>query len=329
MKFDIVRQPFVPAFLTLAALAVAAVGASDMPAAVAAPAADAPELWLPGEAVMRFQTAFPGWARAFACLLIIVAGIRTGHLTVRYNLYTVNTCLAIPLFGIIAGGLTAGNADFRTFLCSFLLILSIRHFCRSSSPNYAFDAIFRASLCLGTLILLCPKTLLLLSLLPLAIFRFNRTLRESVVAVAGLSLPTLVLCYVDWGAGHPFHAPLLAVGREFMQGSWFRLFAEMPLGTQISGCIFSICAIFALHTFFSNLYALGIKARRIFVYHIEMLLLIAASLCLPDSPTAMLALWAVPAAVLLPLFFVRIHPAMASPYYVILLAGTLFYLILQ
>ncbi len=323
MKFDISRQPFVPAFLTLAALAATAVYGPDN-SIVAAPAADGSGLWMPGELVLRFQAAFPGWARALACLLFLIAGIRAGHFTVRYNLYMLNTCLAIPLYGIIAGGLTAGCADLHTFLCSALLVFAIRNFCRCYSPNYAFDAIFRASLYLGLLIVLCPKSLPLLLMLPLAVFHFHRTFRELVVALAGLLLPLFTLCYVDWGAGNLFYAPVLALGEELVAGRFFRLVLELALPLQVLGGALLLFSILALHSFYSDVYAVSTKSRRILAYHIEIFLLVLGIACLPDAPTAVFALWAVPAAVLIPVFFVRTHPGVAQPIYAALLAAAVF-----
>lgn len=329
---NLARQTFVPAFLTLAALAAAALYAfpgGEATAAVSFAATAGDGLWMPGELLMRFQSAFPKWAQALTCLLIVATGTRTGYLPVRYNLYPVNTYLAMPFFGIIACGLDVGHIDLYTFVCAFLLILSIRNFCRSYSPNFAFDPIFRGSLYLGTLVILCPKALPLLLLLPLALVQFHRTLRELIIAVAGVLLPVLTLCYVDWGAGHPFFAPLLAMGQELPQGEFLRLFFDMPLRAQLLGggvLFFIVCA---LVSFRSELYVTGVKAQRLVAFHLEAFLLVLAIAMLPGAPTLLFALAAIPAAVLLPWFFVQTHPIVAQPVYLILLGGAFANMYLQ
>lgn len=330
MKFDIARQAFIPSFLTLAALAATAVyGPAATAAASAAPVIPVSDFRLPGELLVRFQQAFPGWARALTCLLIVVTGIRTGHLTVRYNLYTTNTCIAIPLYGVLAGGMTAGAADLPMFVSALFLILSIKNFCRSYSTGYAFDAIFRGALYLGILLVLSPKALPLILLLPLAVIHFHRTFRELLVALTGLLLPVLLLCYVEWGLGNEFHAPLLALGEKLVDGPWLRIFVDLPFGARLLAGGAAVLLIFAMQYFYADLYAVSSKSRSILVYHLEILLLTAAAACLPGATTAVLALAAIPMSALLPLFFVRAHPGVAQPIYALCLAGALCNMILQ
>lgn len=333
MKFDIARQAFIPSFLTLAALAPAAVygpvAAAAAASAVPAVAGTVVDFRLPGEFLVLFQNSFPGWARALTCLLIIVTGIRTGHLTVRYNLYTTNTCIAIPLYGVLAGGLTAGAADLPMFVSALFLILSIKNFCRSYSTSYAFDAIFRGALYLGILLILSPKALPLILLLPLAVIHFHRTFRELIVALTGLLLPVLLLCYVGWGLGNEFHAPLLALGEKLIAGQWLLFFVELPFGVQLLGGAAVVLLIFAMQYFYADLYAVSSKSRSILVYHLEILLLIAAVASLPGATVSVFALAAVPLSALLPLFFVRAHPGIAQPIYALCLAGAACNMILQ
>lgn len=329
---NLTRQTFVPAFLTLAALAATALYAFPGSGATAAasfalPAGDL--LWMPGDLLLRFQSAFPKWAQALTCLLIVVTGTRIGYLSARYNLYPVNTYLAMPFFGIIACGAGAGHIDLHTSVCAFLLILSIRNLCRSYSPNFAFDSIFRGALYLGLLVILCPKTLPLLLLLPLALVQFHRTLRELIVAAAGVLLPVLTLCYVDWGAGHPFLAPVLAMGQELPQGEFLRLVFDMPFRAQLLGGAILFCVVCALLSFRSELYATGVKVQRIVALHLEAFLLVLVIAVLPGAPTAVFALAAIPAAVLLPWFFVQTHPIVAQPAYLMLLAGAFANMYLQ
>ncbi len=330
MKFNIARQTFFPAFLTLAALAGTAVYLPQTGAAAQATATVAGDaLWMPGELLLQFQAAFPGWARALTCLLIVIAGTRAGYLPVHYNLYSSNTCLAIPFFGIAACGLTVGHTDLPTFVAVLLLVLAIRNFCRSYSPNYAFDAIFRGALYLGALAVVCPKALPLLLLLPLALIQFHRTVRELIIAVAGLLLPALTLCYANWGAGHPFLAPITAIGHEMTRGELFSVFFGRPLLSQLLGGGLLFCFILGIYAFQAELYAISVKAKRILVFHIEVMLLIAVATALPSAPTAIFALAAVPVAVVTPWFFIRTHPIVAQPTYLLLLAGALANIYLQ
>ena len=302
MRFDIARQPLVPAFLTLLLIAVvamrgadphalpdriippttdcAAASGTETPPAALRERNDAPgtepaetENVRPGLAVRmpavwssQFQHNHPGWARWIGGLLLIFGGMCTGRLTVRNNLYSVGTCLAIPLYAIAACAPGFGG-DFLTALAgAALLAFATKNYCRSFRNGYAFDAVFRASLYLGTAFLAGR---------PLALF-------------SALPLPNLL--------------PTAAIG---------------ALGL--------LAALFVL----SDLYAVGTKPRFILIYNIVLLALTAAVLCGPGAVRTDTTLIAVPAAILLPFLFVRIHRAIVWPLYLILLAFTLISSILQ
>ena len=260
MKFDIARQPLVPAFLTLAALAVVAMWSAGGPAVSTAVqaghaagtvdigrnAAGALAVSSPGELLAQFQAAHPVWARWIAGLLMLFTGMSVGRLTVRYNLYSVGTCLAIPLYGAIACGLAVGGDCLTTFAASALLALATKNFCRSYCNGFGFDAIFRASLYIGLLPLVATAAAPLLILLPLAVMLFRRTLREVAVAVAGLLLPALTLCYVNWAAGGEFLAQVAEPGSAFIAGTPLSLFLSTPVQNLVlPGAVF-LLAVFPL-----------------------------------------------------------------------------------
>ena len=336
MKFDIARQPLVPAFLTLAALAVAAMwGAAGRGCdpALAGGAAILPEGALttasPGELLLQFQTAHPVWARWIAGLLIIFTGMCAGRMTIRYNLYSVGTCLAIPLFGAVVCGLAVGDDYLPVFTASALLALSIKNFARSFCNGYGFDAIFRASLYLGLLPFVSTAALPLLLMMPLAVLLFRRTLREVTVAAVGLLLPAFIICYINWGAGGDFPAPLTALGNAFIAGKPLMLFTAIPFRNLILlGGIF-VLDLLALLFFLSDIYAVGTKSRTILIYNISVLVLTAAVLCGPAATPGAVAFAAVPSAMLLPFMFVRIHRSIALLLYLLLLASAIVGIVLQ
>ena len=166
-------------------------------------------------------------------------------------------------------------------------------------------------------------------LLPLAVMLFRRTLREVAVAVAGLLLPALTLCYVNWAAGGEFLAQVAEPGSAFIAGTPLSLFLSTPVQNLVlPGAVF-LLDLTALLFFLSDIYALGTKPRLKFIFNISALLLTAAALCGPAATPATVALAAVPSAVLLPFMFVRIHRAIALPLYLLLLASAVISAVLQ
>lgn len=352
MQFDIARQPLVPAFLTLFALAVTAVCVTAPAAAPQTPEAArcGAELLLPmpGELLSRFEAAHPFWAKTAAALLLTLAGMTVGRFTTRYNLYSVGTCAAIPLVAIVAcgagvggaeigaagiggtgaGAMGAGGVPLHGFAATALLALSAKNFCRAYRSGYSFDALFRATLYLGMLALVSPAALPLSLLLPAAVALFDRTLREVLVAAAGLLFVPLLFCYVNWGAGGSFRAPLAELVGHYA-GTPCAMLRALPLHRLILSGGALLCSILSLCAFFTDIYATGTKQRAMLLFATGLLLLVALLLCTPAATPGDMALLAVPAAVLIPFFLVRTRRFLSSAIYLLLLAGAFASLLLQ
>ncbi len=327
MKFDIARQPLIPAFLTLAALTAAAMWnidvAQGLPPA-ATPAADpAFAITLPEAGLRLFQTAHPLWSKWIAALLLLLAGTAIGRTGIRYNLYSVSTCLPIPLFGCLVSGVLLNDQFLAATLAAALLTLALKNYCRSFCNGFGFDAIFRASLYLGMLPLVDPAALPMLLMMPLAILLFRRTLREATVALAGLLLPGLLVAYINWGAGGSFTALFTHTAATFADGPLAGLFASLPLQELAVLGGMAVLDLLSGLFFLSDIYAVGTKARLIFIFIIGTLLLAALTLCGPAADAGTLSLLAVPSALMLPFMMVRTHAPVALLFYLLLLGGAL------
>ena len=256
MKFDIARQPLVPAFMTLFALAVAAMCAGIPVPDTETSGAVREALPLLGGQLARFQAAYPVWSKFAAGFMLLFAGMCTGRISIRYNLYTVGTCLPIPLYAIVACGIATGGNYLAGFAASMLLALATKNYCRAFCNGYGFDAIFRASLYLGLMPLIYAPALPLLLLLPLAVLLFRRTFREVVVATAGLLLPIFTACYVSWGSGAEFTAPLVTVGQSAIEGMPLQLFLDIPLPALVMAGGIVLLDLTALFFFLADIYGL-------------------------------------------------------------------------
>ena len=192
-----------------------------------------------------------------------------------------------------------------------LLALAAKNYFRSYCNGYGFDAIFRASLYLGLLPLVYAPATPLVLILPLAILLFRRTFREVVAAAAGLILPVLTACYVSWGAGEEFTAPVTALADAVVSGVPLWIFTALPLPSLVMLCIIAALALTALFFFLSDIYAAGTKPRFILIFNIGILAMTLALLCTPSVTPEAFTLTAVPAALLFPVLFVRIDRRIA------------------
>lgn len=368
MAFNISRQSLVPAFLVLLALAITTVWSLGSSRDVAAQATkaivtsrtvaadstqtdaaqagttdarhtpdvvhnanSAPDVLfgMPGTWLTKFRESYPGWSAAIAGLMIVFAGMVLGRMAIRYNLHAVKTCIAMSLFGIVACGLPVGDNYLAAFVAAALLTLSIKNYARAFCNGYGFDGIFRAACYQGMLLVLSPSTAPLVLLLPLAVVLFQRTLREALVGVFGLVLPLAVLCYVNWGAGGSFSAPIRYLGDQITAGAFFSLFSQISIPTRIMLGTVVLLDLFAVMLFLSDLYNVSTKPRFILIFNIGVLLLTAAIVASPASSTDAFALLAIPSAMLLPVLFVRIQYWIALTIYLLLLAGAACGILLQ
>ena len=351
------RQLFVPAFLTLLLLGIIAlwVAPATAPAGVTLPwtgqtaptsAADeahtlptnatasvqaetpsAPgeglAFALPGDLLRCFQSAYPGWARVAILLLLLVGGIALGRISVRSHLYGINTCLSLPLFGCFVLLLTGRDLSLPLVLAATLLALSIKRFGESFRDGYSFDLLFRASFALGCLLLVQPSALPLLLLLPFGVLLFQRTRRETVVALAGMLFAALLLCYANWSLGGSFLAPVLAIWEQFATGTIAGLFRSGFLPWMAVAGTILLLDIGGIGSISVNLYSVGARARYILLFNIGVLVLCLALLCGPAATAGDALLMAVPSSVLLPFLFVRTRAALSSLLYVVFLLGAM------
>lgn len=334
MKFNIARQPLVPAFLTLAALTALAMwgiptGGPFNPESLSIPTHGQMAIPSIEELLAQFEGARPGWSRAIGALLMLFTGMSLGRLTLRYNLYSVGTCLAIPFYAALVTALAPNGNVLTPLLAATLLTLSVKNFARSYCNGYGFDALFRATLYLGILLLVMPATLPLIILLPIAIIRFHRTLREVAVALVGLLLPLFAFGYINWGAGGQLTAPGTLAVEALTNGS--ALTPVQSFGVEKLSAIGTVLLLdlAAIFFFLSDSYAAGNKPRAIFSFEIGVLILIVPTLLNPISTTGAILLLAVPSAVLIPFLVVRVHHLTALILYSILVAGSLVVLFLQ
>ncbi len=326
MHFDIARQSFIPAFLTLFTVAVAFVCMFE-PAETSATTS---VMASPLTAILnQFQATHPILTKIAVVWLLLSAGLSIGRIAVRYNLYTVNTCLPITLFAIICCGGFGRQFILSEVIAILFLVLSVKNLFRAFRHDYGFDKIFRMGLYLGISIMVAPPLIPLLLLLPVGVVVFRRTLREVVVAIVGLFLGPATLCYIHWGMGGEFIDPLLLTWDNFATGRLFVLFGELPIGQQIFLALIVLFDLASFGFFFSHIYAVGPKKRFILGFQLCVFLLVMLTLCGPSATTGSVALLAIPSAIILPFFWVRTRRIVSTFFYLVLLFAMLFGLFIE
>ncbi len=329
MKFDIARQPLVPALLTLLIFVIVAMcGAGQgvaTPSVWSAVSAgiDGLELTMPAVWIERFQISWPRLARWISAFLILFAGLGVGRISIRHNLYGVGTCLNIALYGAILCGCFIDGNCLTTSVLALLSVRMMRNFSCAFRSSYAFDAIFRAGLYLGLAMLVSAEAAVLSLLMVIAVIMFRRTHRETLVGTIGLLLPIAALSYVNWGIGGSFTAPATALFNAAIAGTPLSLFVTIPSHRIILSVAVTLLAFMALVSFLVARYSASIKVRMIFLFGGYALALSVIMMLMPAARLGDGAFMAATAALLMPVMFVRTERNVATLLYVLLLLASL------
>ncbi len=325
MRPDIVRQPLLLGVFSLLVIITVAFLWGKMPTEGVGREIGTPL----GSLLRQFQDSYPLWAKLIAAAMLFVAGISTGRLAIRYALYPVNTSLAIPLYGLVSCGILLGGNYLADITAAFLLLQSTRNYFAGYRTGYAIGHAFRGSLLLGMLPLLYAPALVLPALFLPAAFCFRRTLREAFVALCGAMLPLLTTAYIVWGLGGGFGDTFVRLWEAFLTDSGYRLFENTPLLSPATlGIVLfiTLCGIFfSLACFRSQ----SLRVKGILTYTILLFAATAALAAAPCATPGLLAIVALPAALLMPQTFVRIQPTVGSLLYAVLYGGCIVNIILH
>ena len=318
---DLIRQPLPVATLTFLVIVAAAFTRA---LSLTYFSGTVPALCAPlGQYTAAIRTTMPVVAAVASGFMIVWAGLLTGRNSIRAELYTQRCYLAMPLFGVAGCGVILNNDFLTQSLVLLLLTMASRNFYNSFHRHYCFDRMFRGALCIGTIPLIYAPGIVLWLLVPLVVWLFRRTLRESIVAVAGLLLPLFFTCFGYWAADSGFLTPVNTIVDALQRSAGPILHAEnTPLPLILSGLILFLlfCAVASL---LFNIYQLSTKPRNILLYNIYLLVITVGICFLPGSTTISLTLTAPAIATLLPLVLTRINGIIASAFYLVIIVLTL------
>lgn len=313
---NLARQPFLLALLTLLALVTACMCCrpeASLPAGAAGSSPTFAARWL-----LDLHAAWPRVSWTLCGLLAVLSALMLGRLGVRYKLYSGGSLLAIPFYAVIACGVCLPADAPVGFSASFLLVLALRRYCASCRNGYAFDALFRGSICLGAIPLLYAPALPVAILLPAGLLLFKRTVRELLVALSGFLLPLFAFSYLHWAFGGSFGDVAMQLSAACGAAA-----AWNAADSVVALLLLAVLACIVLGGLFYQLdsrYTLSTKARAILSVDFWLLAACCAIPFLAGPSALLLPLVAVPASVLIPFLFVRLNIVVSNLLYLFVLA---------
>ncbi len=169
--------------------------------------------------------------------------------------------------------------------------------------------------------LIYSASLPLVLILPIALSLYRRTVREWIVALAGLLLP-LLLASASWnaaGCGWVFVIDSLRGAFTVHSGVW-AAFGEVGIDGYAYAGLSAIMLLLSMGAMISGLHKASVRVRKIYIHFICLMVFSMATLAMPSANISSLALIAVPAAIVLTVFFVRVRGWIALTAYVVLTA---------
>lgn len=275
-----------------------------------------------GELLAIFQREHRGWAVLFMFTTAITSAYLTTRSTVRYDLYSRRTFIAMVMFSLCTCCLFGCEEWLRSWTTLAVLHLACRNFEAGFRRSYGFGEMFRGSLFLGTVPLIYAPAATLLLLLPILLFLFRRPAREVPVVVVGLCLPIAICSYVWWGMGHPFGYFAERMVAAATTQSGYTLFGGAQLFDLLAMGAVLFVVLMALGVYLIEWSSLKFKARRIHVFYFLVALLTLASSLAEGSDCCTWLLMSLPLAVSMPLLFTRAESRFSTITYLLLVGLT-------
>lgn len=314
MNFNIAKQSLLLALLTL--LLIAIIAMMTIGDNVVAPS----NIGLFDSYIRDFQNNNPVASRIISSILIILTAFSVGRITVRYNLYVDNSSLAIPIYGLFAFSIVIINDYLIAYIISYMLVLAIKsYFAGYKLTKYGFDPIFRGSLILGLMPYLYPASIVLVLLIPASILLFKRSSREFIVSISGFILPSLLISYISWMVINEPFVHILNIIKSIASGKIIELAEYLPIYTYVVLGCYAMLFLISFYSYIKDRYLSSLKARKIVLFNLHLLVFTIAMLFIPTATTAGFALIAIPVAMFVPIALVHLKIRITLVIYVLLL----------
>jgi hypothetical protein len=250
----------------------------------------------------RFTTEWPWIAAALTLSVVVWTLLVVVQLTVKYAPAASRNYLPAQLFLVGAIGIVVSGEAPAALTAALLLALACRQFVFSLHKEYRFSQVFHAGFYMGVIPLLyAPAAAVALAVVIAAMSIYRRSMRETVVCLAGFALPVPAAGFIHWATG---------ASGDFIYRELWRCSIERTVQTGlISISATAVAALPVILALVGIVRVLGHKksirkTQYKFVQHTSLVLLFTAlSAAAPGTSTTLLALVAVPCAMCVPYSF--------------------------
>lgn len=272
-----------------------------------------------GVYMQSLQGSLPTLSIFIWAFALLIGGLDAGRFSSRFSIFPAYTLMAIPIFGLVAGGVMVSGELILSTVVMMLMLLGTKYLLRCIMRTESFSDLSLAMLYYGALPLVFAPSALLYAALPLLVLVVRSSWRDWVVAVSSLLFPLLSVCYWSWCAGEGFLTPVETIYTSALTSSEFSFFSTInPAGIVMLGVaiVMVLCAVTLI---LSDKYSLKVKSRAAMRFNALMLLVCVGMFFLPSATATTFVVVAVPASMLIPLIFVRMGVGFTETLYRLML----------
>lgn len=320
MIFDVARHKFSEGLLTLVIFALIAsvavlVGGDVSPVVGGAPLRGFIDNLAVGYPVASAIALFP---------LLIYAGLRLARSTVRVGIYSASSLGVVALGAVSLFGCVVSTNYLYLTVVALLVSEVLGRLLYCFGANVRVGYLFTAMLALGAMPLVDNALIPLALVLPLIVMLLRGTLREVIIILVGLAVPTLLYCYIVWLMGGDFDAAFWSIWNTSPLSQHEAIVAYLTLPRLIFlGVIlfFDICSIISYYRARVTL----LDSARI-VWRLLMLLqvmLVVLLVVMPISSPALVVALMLMMVIVLPQFFIGVSVPIATIAYLSFICASL------
>lgn len=319
MHYSVVRQQPVTALLTLAVIAAVAfarfyMSPFDDEFITGAPAPLA--IFIDG-----WQAAHMLWGVVLSAVITVLTGMTIGRMGAKFGIYSTQCIFSVPLYGLVACGIFISENSLSAAIASFFAASALRHLCGGYFRGQNLTAMLYAGLCIGTIPMFCAAGAVYVLTAVIAMFLFALSVREIVVLTSGILVVPLTVCYVCWAFGGEFLAPLQRLFDALTVPSGYTVWDSDPVAALVLSGLTGFAVLCSVALFPSNKYSIATKSRSILIYIIISCVFSIAIFLLPSADVSFFALAAVPAALVMPIIFLKSGETAALMLYILFIAA--------
>ena len=315
MIFDVARHKFSEGLLTLMLFAlmamIVALSAGDIvPVEGGAPLRGFVDMLSVNHPVATALALLP---------LVVYSGLRFARAAVRVGVYSASSLAPIALGGVTMFAVL-GSANYLYIMVVAALVSEVLgRLLYCFGANMRMSYLFTSMLSLGAMPLVDSALIPFVIVLAAVVIVVRGTLREGIITIAGVAVPTFVYCYTVWLLGGQFNIAFADVWNadvSTVQYAAVLSYLTVPRLVFIGVTLFlTICSVLV---YYNTRVTLLDSARTIWRLLIMLLLMLVAILLLmPSATPAVVVVLMLVMTLMLPQFFIRVDVYVATIAYLI------------